>query len=140
MNHDNTAAERLLQELGEAACWDLIASEVVGRLAWSGSEGLTVVPVNYSLDGRTILLRTTAYSAVARECDGRAVAFEIDHLDPVARTGWSVLVRGHAHVDFGSDPADGADGAVDVWPSGIRSLHVRIEPDQITGRRLRPDS
>ncbi len=136
-NADSTAAERLLHELAETACWELIASEVVGRLAWTGGEGLTVVPVNYALDGRSILVRTTAYSAIARECDDSPVAFEVDRYDPIARTGWSVLVRAHAHVDFDDD--DGAS-EVDVWPSGIRSLHVRVEPDQITGRRLRGNS
>lgn len=130
-------AARQLHELPEADCWELIDTDVVGRLAWSGSDGLTVVPVNYTVDGRNILVRTTAYSAVARECDDSSVAFEVDHHDPVTRTGWSVLVRGHARIDF---DAVGDAPEVDVWPDGIRSLHVRVEPSQISGRRLRVDS
>ncbi len=145
MDHDTTAtpataaaAERRLHELSGPECWELIATDVVGRLAWTGTDGLTVVPVNYTTNGQTISVRTTAYSAIARECDDSPVAFEVDRHDPVSRTGWSVLIRGNAHIDFGDEPAPDESG-VDVWPSGIRSLHLRIEPTQVSGRRLRGD-
>ena len=38
----------------------------------------------------------------------------------------------------GLDVLDVPDMLVDmrVWPNGIRSVFVRVEPDEITGRRL----
>ncbi|CAN5121422.1 pyridoxamine 5'-phosphate oxidase family protein [soil metagenome] len=136
MDHD-TRAERQLLELSEEDCWTLIASAVVGRLAWSGGEGITVVPVNFSLDGHTVRVRTAAYSALARECDDSPVAFEVDRYDPITRAGWSVLIRGHAHIDF---DAQDDETEVDVWLSGPRPLHVHLEAAQISGRRVHGDS
>jgi hypothetical protein len=70
---------------------------------------------------------------LARECDDSPVAFEIDDYDPEAHAGWSVLMRGHAHIDFDGD--DAVD-APEVWPAGSHSLNVRIEVDQVNGRRV----
>ncbi|MBU1801410.1 pyridoxamine 5'-phosphate oxidase family protein [Nocardioides sp.] len=135
--HQDRSAERQLQELSEHDCWNLVSSAVVGRMAWQGSGGITIVPVNFVLDGREVLVRTAAYSAMARECDDAAVAFEVDRHDPMARSGWSVLIRGRAHVEF---RAHSDEPGVDVWPSGARPLHLRLDPTSVSGRRLRPSS
>lgn len=122
-----------LVDIGTDECWALAASQPVGRLAWTGAEGPTVVPVNFEVSGRRVHVRTAAYSALARECDDSVVAFEVDDFDQVTRSGWSVLMRGHAHLEFGS--ADGSDDP-DVWPSGARGLRVTVDVDQISGRRV----
>ena len=41
-----------------------------------------------------MLVRTTAYSEVARECDDSPVAFEVDDVEESTQSGWSVLMRG----------------------------------------------
>ena len=42
-------------------------------------------------------------------------------------------MRGRAHLRFGG----AGDGArPDVWPSGVRSLGVTIDVDEISGRRV----
>lgn len=128
--------EGALRDLDEDACWALLAEEPVGRLVWTGPEGPTAVPVNYTVDSRTIAIRTTAYSSVARETDDSVVAFEVDHVDAEQRTGWSVLVRGRAEV-VSHRPGAGTTGAdVDVWPTGARPLRLVVHPTQVTGRRL----
>ncbi len=113
-------------------CWDLAASQPVGRLAWTGPDGPTVVPVNFEVTGQRVHLRTAAYSVLARECDDSVVAFEVDTYDEETRSGWSVLMRGHAHLDYDSDGNDDPD----VWPAGSRALRVSIDVDTITGRRV----
>jgi hypothetical protein len=70
---------------------------------------------------------------VARECDDSSVAFEVDDFDPATRSGWSVLMRGRAHIDYGAAP-DG--GEPDVWPAGARALRVVLDVDEISGRRV----
>lgn len=70
--------DRLLVDLDEAECLRLAATEPVGRLAWTGSDGPSIVPVNFRLEGRAVHVRTAAYSALARECDDSRVAFEVD--------------------------------------------------------------
>jgi hypothetical protein len=105
----------------------------VGRLAWTGPQGLSVVPVNFVVTGRRVHVRTAAYTALARECDDSIVAFEVDEFDADHRSGWSVLMRGRAHVDHGG--SDGSDEP-DVWPTGIHGLQVRVDVDEVTGRRV----
>lgn len=124
---------RRLHDLAADECWSLAASRTVGRLAWSGSEGPVVIPVNFTVDGQHVHVRTAAYSTIARECDDSQVAFEVDDLDEVSRTGWSVLMRGVAHLDYegGHHPDD-----PEVWPAGARALRVSVDVDLVSGRRL----
>lgn len=124
-----------LVELTEDDCWALLGSQEVGRLAWHGPEGISVVPVNYVAAGRQIRLNTTAYSSIARECDDSPVAFEVDAVDPETRSGWSVLVRGVAHLLFD----DAGSSGPDPWPAGPRPLRLRVEVRTATGRRLVAD-
>jgi uncharacterized protein len=124
-----------LHDLEPSQCWELAASRPVGRLAWQGSAGPSVVPVNFVVDGRSVRVRTAAYSALARESDDGPVAFEVDDFDEDARCGWSVLMRGHARVEY--DGWAGGDEP-DVWPAGPRALRLRVEVEEITGRRIVP--
>jgi nitroimidazol reductase NimA-like FMN-containing flavoprotein (pyridoxamine 5'-phosphate oxidase superfamily) len=123
-------------DLDPAECWTLAAARPVGRLAWTGAHGPTVIPVNFAVTGAEVLVSTTAYSEVARECADSPVAFEIDELDEATRSGWSVLMRGRGRLESG--PPD--DPAPDVWPPGPRSLRLRIEVTEITGRRITPSA
>jgi nitroimidazol reductase NimA-like FMN-containing flavoprotein (pyridoxamine 5'-phosphate oxidase superfamily) len=129
---DDWSTGRLV-ELAEDECWDLLRSTPAGRLAWSGAEGLSVVPVNFVAAERRIVIKTAAYSAQARECDDNPVAFQVDALDASTRSGWSVLVRGVAHIDYGRDQDRDLP---DVWPAGVRPLKLVVEPTSVTGRRL----
>ena len=131
-------AQAPLAALDENACRALLAEATIGRLVWSGEEGLSVVTVNFALDGEDILLRLAPWSLAARECDRSAVAFQADQADPSLRHGWSVLARGRARIDL--MPAVHPGTRVDVWAEGIRPVSLRIEVDRLTGRRLgRPD-
>ena len=131
MNSSQTEAGRLV-ELTTDECWTLADTQPVGRLAWQGPHGVTIVPVNFVLTGRDVHLRTTAYSALARECDDSEVAFEVDQIDVLGHSGWSVLMRGRAHLSFG----EGSGEQPDVWPGGIRGLQVTLDVTEVTGRRL----
>lgn len=122
-----------LDELDDETCWKLLGAEGVGRIAWGGPGGPTVIPVNYRVTDREIQVRTAAYSAMAREARDEAVAFEADAIDDHTRTGWSVLVQGRLRLD---DQATALDGPR-TWAPGSRSLHLVIEPHQVSGRRLR---
>ncbi|MBS43805.1 MAG: pyridoxamine 5'-phosphate oxidase [Nocardioides sp.] len=122
-----------LQELSEEQCRDLLGEHVLGRLVWNGSAGIHVAPVNYALDGDRVVVRVSAASSVAREAEDSPVAFEVDHLDHETRTGWSVLVRGTARIDFHEHEEI---PEVDVWPAGPRTLVLLVEIAQLTGREV----
>lgn len=128
--HDSDIRPGRLAVLSEPECWDLLRSRPVGRVAWSGVEGISVVPVNFVVVDDAVLLRTTPYSLMARDCAGREVAFEVDEIDDDRHLGWSVLVRGRCERE--RRPAD----APHPWATGSRVLGLRVSVRSITGRRL----
>lgn len=129
-----TSDERVLVELSEEECLELVSHQSVGRVAvaTADDEAPLVVPVNYALDGRAIVFRTGSGTKVS-EVRRRRVSFEVDEVDPFHRTGWSVLVRGAAHE---ATEWETAHVGVDPWVPEGKHRWVRIEPTSITGRRI----
>jgi nitroimidazol reductase NimA-like FMN-containing flavoprotein (pyridoxamine 5'-phosphate oxidase superfamily) len=144
---DAITQEPLLEKLDPDECLRLISLGGVGRVAYSGRFGPTVLPVNYKLHEGTIVFRTVQDSPLGEDLrTGIAgaeykVAFEIDEVDMAAREGWSVLIQGSAHhVDSESERADVLESGVEAWPGGHREHFVRIIPAVIAGRRIRRSS
>ncbi len=116
-------------------CWSLLDSAHIGRVAWIGSEGVAVVPVNYTVVAGAVWFRTTPESTLAREGNGQRVVVEVDQIDPVTRAGWSVVVVGTAELVDAQDVPDMLIG-LEVWPTGSRTLFVRVDVHEVSGRRL----
>lgn len=134
----------MLKELDEAECPQLISPGGVGRIAFTGRYGLTVLPVNYRMHQGTVVFRTAHDSPAEQdlrtgiENAEYRVAFEIDDFDRAARDGWSVLIQGAAHhVDSGEERATVRQAGVQSWAGGERDLFLRIVPTRVTGRRVR---
>ncbi len=125
----------MLTVLQESECWELTATMPVGRVAWSTAAGPVVVPVNFVVHDRRIVLHASPYSAMVREVDDSVVAFEVDEIDPVTRSGWSVLLRGHAHVAFRDSYGDDLPD-VDTWADGSRRMTMLIDVHEVSGRRV----
>ncbi len=83
-----------LTEMSAGECRDLMGSTSVGRVGFVDEDGPVVLPVNYVLDGSTVLFRTSPHNSLARHLDSAVVAFEVDEFDDFTQSGWSVLVRG----------------------------------------------
>jgi nitroimidazol reductase NimA-like FMN-containing flavoprotein (pyridoxamine 5'-phosphate oxidase superfamily) len=137
--------EPAVERLAEAECLRLISPGGIGRLAYSGPAGLTVLPVTYRLYEGTILFRTGQNSPVGEDLrTGIAgaeykVAFEIDRLTLAGPEGWFVFIHGAAHhVDSDAERASVLQAGVEPWPTGEREHFVRIIPTFITGRRIGP--
>jgi len=123
-----------LRTLTEVECRELLDARQVGRVAYCDEHGPVVVPVNYTLDGDGVLLRVSPHTSLALHLRSAPAAFQVDEHDDYTQSGWSVLVRGQATW---VDPADHpAADRLSPWPEGQRTLHVRIEAREITGRRL----
>ena len=137
----NGAAESLrsqLQELTEEECLGLLRSKRLGRVAYDDA-GPVVLPVNYVIDGGTVLFRTSPYSSLGQHIRTSQAAFEVDEIDDETDAGWSVLVRGPArYVEFTDLPEAAARPTSGRECEGSQSLHVRITPRLISGRRLKP--
>ena len=133
----------VLERLDEAESLRLIAPGGIGRIAFIGRYGLTVLPVNYKLHDGAIVFRTAQDSPTGEDLrTGIAhaeyqVAFEIDQINPETRDGWSVLIHGPAHHMLSDDErATVAASGVAPWPRGVHEHAIRITPTTITGRRL----
>ena len=114
----------------------LLAVSSIGRLAVITQEGLPfVVPVNYALDGESVVFRTdfgTKFDSLLRH----PVAFQVDSIDPESRSGWTVLIQGIAHE---MTPHEAQHLAVEPWV-GPKQHWLRIVPRHISGRRIeRPE-
>lgn len=134
----------MIEELDEGDCLRLASQGGIGRIAYTGRFGPTVLPVNFKLHEGAIVFRTAPGSPMDEDLrtgiSGAEyrVAFEIDEIDMAAREGWSVLIQGSAHhVDSEAERASLIQAGVEPWPGGERELFVRIVPSHVTGRRIR---
>lgn len=93
-----------------------------------------MVPVNFTLDGETVVFRSDEGSKIAALRVG-PVSFEVDFFDPVHRSRWSVLVQGMAY-EATSWEVDHM--GLESWVEGPKVHWVRIVPAMVTGRRIRP--
>jgi nitroimidazol reductase NimA-like FMN-containing flavoprotein (pyridoxamine 5'-phosphate oxidase superfamily) len=128
-----------LEDLTAETCTKLLAGEEVGRIAFAGEDGYPVVlPVNYRLDGDLIVFRT-AEGLKLENVPLRRVAFEVDRFDLSAKTGWSLLVRGHAREVTSAlgEPYESLRKApLAPWAPGSKDHWVAVETDSITGRQI----
>jgi uncharacterized protein len=133
MIDDRTGLEVLAQD----ECLRLLNKQGVGRVAVVAGGRPMIFPVNYVVDGRTIVFRTDEGTKLDGVTSGFNVAFEIDGIDAMYHSGWSVLVSG-----VGREVVDATEVAVLAelplrpWAMGEKAHWVRIRPDTITGRRL----
>jgi nitroimidazol reductase NimA-like FMN-containing flavoprotein (pyridoxamine 5'-phosphate oxidase superfamily) len=133
----------VVEDLDEAECLRLVSPGGIGRIAFTGRFGPTVLPVNYQLHQGTIVFRTAEDSPTDEDLrTGIAnaeykVAFEIDDFSPAAREGWSVLIQGPVHhVESEAERASVREAGVEPWAGGPRELFLRVVPSRITGRRI----
>lgn len=124
-------------ELSREECDALLASTSVGRVAYTDRALPQVIPVNYAVDGTSIVFRTAHDSRLAACCRNAVIAFEVDDIDPVARGGWSVLVVGDASpVTDESELVRARQLPFAPWAGGRRDSYIRITPGFVTGRAI----
>jgi nitroimidazol reductase NimA-like FMN-containing flavoprotein (pyridoxamine 5'-phosphate oxidase superfamily) len=128
----------LLDAVDADECWDLLATQPIGRVSFTAQGGLPViVPVNYAVDGETIVFRTGRGPKLTAATRGEVVAFEADEIDMTAHAGWSVVVIGRAAVVTSDDERGRlASLGLQPWAAGPRDEFVVITPRNVAGRRL----
>ncbi|RSN70825.1 MULTISPECIES: pyridoxamine 5'-phosphate oxidase family protein [Actinomadura] len=135
-----SSARPVLEELDRAECLRLIAPGGIGRVAFDDGEGPTVIPVNYAVDGESVIFRTSESARMNRSLltavpGGQVrMAFEVDRIDSATHEGWSVLLRGGAHP-LSEDERD-AVASVEPWPAGHRGAWFSLTAGEVSGRRL----
>ena len=85
----------------------------------------------------TIVFRSGAGTKLAAAVLGRAVAFEVDGYEVDDGVAWSVVVKGRARqIENMFEFLDAEELPLFPWHIGPKPNLVRIEPDDISGRRF----
>jgi nitroimidazol reductase NimA-like FMN-containing flavoprotein (pyridoxamine 5'-phosphate oxidase superfamily) len=91
--------------------------------------------VNFVLDGDVVVFRTQEGTTL-RMLEKNPISFEVDSIDPLHRTGWSVLVRG---IAYEADEWEIRHLDLEPWVSGRMAHWIRLVPAVVTGRRIESD-
>ncbi len=119
--------------LSEESSWDYLGTSEVGRLATVVDDYPQIFPINFCIDGESVIFRTAAGSKLEEILKNSKVAFEADGWDE--EKGWSVILTGNAALITDEDELRRAEMApLRPWVGTVKSNWVRIEPDSISGR------
>ncbi|WP_103503452.1 MULTISPECIES: pyridoxamine 5'-phosphate oxidase family protein [Streptomyces] len=123
--------------MGDDECRMHLSGHGIGRVAVESPEGLSIVPVNYTVIAGDVVFRTAPRSALSAVAGTRAT-FEVDQVDEAMSSGWTVLVRGPARVVTDDDEIAALDREAfsKPWAGGQRDLWIALAPTVISGRRI----
>ena len=96
--------------LSDRECWDRLAEQQLGRLVTRVGDVLDIFPVNYIVDGESLVFRTGEGSKLTEVTINDDVLFEVDEYTDT--DAWSIVVRGHAHRLETTEEVAAADHAV----------------------------
>jgi uncharacterized protein len=123
-----------LDVLDRDDCYVLLRSRTLGRVGVHIADDLAIFPVYYAVMGNDVVFRTSPGTKLNAAVLGTRVVFQVDD----ASSGWSVLVRGHAHELRERDEKAHAQSLLGRdWPAGSREFYIKVVGEQVTGRRLR---
>jgi nitroimidazol reductase NimA-like FMN-containing flavoprotein (pyridoxamine 5'-phosphate oxidase superfamily) len=124
--------------LAESDCLALVNTAAVGRVVYSDRALPVIVPVNFVLIDGDVVLRTSRRSRLGSGAPGNVVLFEVDHIDPATRTGWSVVLTGRMEaIEDAEEIARLDELDLPTWTTGPADRYIRLRPEIINGLRLR---
>ena len=126
--------EQPVVELTEEECWELFSGTELGRLAYHLVDEVHIVPLNYIVDGESIVFLTTAGNKLLAAEMEAEVAFEIDWYGD--DTAWSALARGHLRrlTEVDEDRLDGL--ALRPWVPTLKYDAIQLVPEKLSGRHF----
>jgi uncharacterized protein len=130
-----------MQALSTDECYRLLATHEIGRIGVNAEHCPLIFPVNYALDGTTVVIRTHP-GTILRAAEHANVTFQVDDIDRATRSGWSVLARGQAE-EVGPEHrkelvARTRATGVEPWAPGEHGNWLRLIVHDVSGRRLVP--
>ncbi len=117
----------------EDTCWGYLDTAEVGRLATSADNQPQIFPVNYVVDGLSVVFRTAAGTKLDEMVRNSAVAFEADGWSE--QGGWSVVIRGTAEVITSPEELALCEKMpLRPWVPTVKKTWVRVQASSISGR------
>jgi pyridoxamine 5'-phosphate oxidase-like protein len=107
-----------------ARCWELLATDTVGRLTYTAGALPAVAPVTYALAGDTLLLRIEPNIDLTEALNNAVVTFQADCVDRDELIGWQITVTGFARFN-------------PCTPHNSRTVH--LEATIVAGRHIQLD-
>lgn len=115
-------------------CWQMLREEEFGRLAFHLAEQVHITPINYAVDGKTLIFRSAEGSKLLGVVMNADVAFEVDEF--TEHHARSVIVRGNARVLEEDEEHRAENVPLRPWVVGSEDKYnvVEITPTEISGR------
>ncbi len=121
--------------LDDREAWKLLSSVALGRLVTYFGAQLEIFPVNFVVQKGTVLFRTAEGTKLFTTVMNDKVLFEAD--DHTVAEGWSVIVRGSAHLlSSAEDIREAEQSGLMPWVPTEKLRFVRVTPTEISGRRF----
>ena len=136
---DTVRDHRGLEVLTRPECVHLLGRGGIGRVAVTIGALPAVFPVNYALDDAgDIVFRSSPGTKLTAALRGAVVAFEVDHFDAFAHSGWSVMVVGPAAVVIDAEENARLERLpLSPWAPSEEDVFVRICAEIVSGREIR---
>ena len=131
MSYDDDTVRVMSRE----ECWEMLREAEFGRLAFRLGDEVHLVPVNYGVDGDTLLFRTAEGDKLLGVVMHPEVVFEIDDHDE--RSAHSVVVRGTARHLEEREEHRADDIGLRPWLGTLKYDVVEIRPTALSGRAFR---
>jgi nitroimidazol reductase NimA-like FMN-containing flavoprotein (pyridoxamine 5'-phosphate oxidase superfamily) len=128
----------MLNVLSPDECLHLLGTVKIGRVGLSIDALPAILPVNFCLLDRDIVLRTVEGTKFHAAASATVLAFEADGYELDGTTGWSVLVQGVSRVvDEPLELLRVGELNLESWAlDGAADHFVRITSSRVSGRRF----
>jgi len=141
-------APRRVEQIARDEALRLLASVPYGRVVFTLAALPAIRPVNHLVDEGDIVIRTrrltgisaalATQAAAVEQASDLVVAYEADLIDPVERTGWSVVVTGLARQVEDPERLARIADRLQPWVDSAMDAAIAITPEIVDGIRLMP--
>lgn len=125
-----------VRKLTTEECLRRLREGGVGRLAMRTEGAPEIRPVNFVLDDGRLIVRTGEGSVMRAAKAAEAAGFEVDGVDRLEHTGWSVVVTGKLRAL--ATNAELLALPLRPWADGTRDRFVTLSLDRVSGITIPP--
>lgn len=126
-----------LMVLPRGQCLRLLRRSRIGRVVVSVGALPAAFPVNFAMLGEDVVFRTAPGTKLSAAVDGAVVGFQVDRIDPVLESGWSVLIQGTSSLITDPEELEQARRLhLRTSAPGDRPHYVRVQSEFVSGRRF----